>query len=239
VTPIPLLWQQGGLFAIDKPAGALVVPGRREDAQACLREQLQEGLGQPVWVVHRLDRDTSGVLLFALDAASHRAASMAFEKGQVRKTYLALVAPPLEASQVVDVALLPARRGRMRLARAGEVGKAARTRLRPLERYAQGGLVEAEPLTGRTHQIRLHLQAVGAPLLVDAQYGRPDVLTRAALGGLGEDVVLARSPLHAARLVLAVGGGLPAIDVEAPMPEDMRTTAGLLRLQGPTVKGGD
>ncbi len=237
MTGSPLLWQAGGLVAVNKPAGVLVVPGRRDEV--CLRAQLEASLGQPLWVVHRLDRDTTGVLLFALDADSHRAANLAFEAGEVAKTYLALVAPPLDAPRVVQVPLLPARRGRMRLARQGEVGKPAQTRLRPIEGYAKGGLVQAEPLTGRTHQVRLHLQAAGSPLLLDPQYGRPEALTEAALGGVGEEVVLARPPLHATRLVLAGGGGLPAVDVEAPLPDDMLRVLGLLRRQGPTVKGRD
>lgn len=238
MTPFPLLWSGGGLIAVDKPAGVLVVPGRTESREPCLRHRLEASLGRPVWVVHRLDRETSGVVLFALDADSHRAASLAFEKGEVRKTYLALVTPALRAPVIVDSELLPARRGRMRLARAGEVGKAARTRLRPLEIHARGGLVEAEPLSGRTHQIRLHLQAAGCPLLVDAQYGRPVPLTEASLGGQGEEVVLARTPLHAARLVLEAGSALPPVDVEAPLPADMRTALAYLR-QGATVKGAD
>jgi 23S rRNA-/tRNA-specific pseudouridylate synthase len=239
VTGVSVLWRAGGLLALDKPPGVLVVPGRRADPELCLRKQLEESLGQPVWVVHRLDRDTSGVVLFALDVATHRAANVAFERGEMKKTYLALVAPPLVAPVVVEVALLPARRGRMRLGKPGEAGKAARTRLRPLERYPRGGLVEAEPLTGRTHQVRLHLQAAGSPLLVDAQYGRPEVLTAGALGGMGDAVVLARTPLHAARLVHRGGGGLPAIDVEAPLPADMQEALSLLRRQGATVNGDD
>ena len=231
-----LLWRKEGLLAVNKPAGVLVVPGRRE--KASLRQQLEAALGQPVWIIHRLDRDTSGVLLVALDAASHRAASLAFESGSVDKHYLALVRPPLQTALLVDAPLLPARRGRMRLANAGEGGKPAQTRLRPLERYQKAGLVEAQPLTGRTHQIRLHLQAAGSPLLVDPQYGRPEAITEAELGGPHEAVVLARTPLHAARLVLR-SRNLPDVDVEAPLPPDMRQALSLLRHQGPTVKGGD
>lgn len=239
MTAVSVLWRGGGLVAVDKPPGVLVVPGRHDGPEACLRQQLEAALGHPVWVVHRLDRDTSGVMLFALDAASHRAASLAFERGEARKTYLAMVTPSLEAPVIIDAALLPARRGRMRLARPGETGKPARTRLRPIECHLRGGLVEAEPLTGRTHQVRLHLQAAGSPLLVDAQYGRPEPLTHASLGGRGEDVVLGRTPLHSARLVLEASGGLPSVDVEAPLPEDMRQALLLLRAQGATVKGAD
>lgn len=236
---VPLLWREAGLVVVNKPPGVLVVPGRRPDAQQpTLREQVEATLGRPVWVVHRLDRDTSGVVLFALDAASHRAASLAFQRGLARKRYLALVFPALEVPRIVDVALLPARRGRMRLVRSGEAGKAARTRLRPLECYALGGLVEAEPLTGRTHQIRLHLQFAGSPLLVDAQYGRETPVTQASLGGLGEGVVLARTPLHAAHLAVQ-GEGIPSVDVQAPLADDMQQALTLLRGQGATVKGAD
>jgi RluA family pseudouridine synthase len=239
VTSLPLLWRGAGLLAVDKPPGMLVVPGRRTDGGPSLREQLEESLGQPVWVVHRLDRETSGVLLFALDAASHRAASLAFEHGRFRKTYLALVAPPLKRPLLVEAPLVPARRSRMRLARQGEAGKAARTRLSPLESYAQAGLVEAEPLTGRTHQIRLHLQSAGSPLLVDAQYGRPSLVTQALLGGTGPGVVLSRTPLHAARLAFEGGDGLPPLDVRAPLPADMQEVLAVLRRYGATVKGAD
>jgi 23S rRNA-/tRNA-specific pseudouridylate synthase len=108
-----------------------------------------------------------------------------------------------------------------------------------VERFSRVGLVEAEPLTGRTHQIRLHLQLAGSPLLVDAQYGRPSPVTEVSLGGSADTVVLSRTPLHAARLVLAGGEGLPALDVEAPLPADMRAALLFLRRQGATVKAGD
>jgi tRNA pseudouridine32 synthase / 23S rRNA pseudouridine746 synthase len=239
VTDVVLLWRGPGLIAVDKPPGVVVVPGRRRDSGPSLRALVEESLGQSVWVIHRLDRDTSGVVLFALDAATHRAGSLAFERGQVRKSYLALVAPPLRAPSTVDASLMEARRSRMRLAKAGEAGKAARTRLRPLAAYGRIGLVEAEPLTGRTHQIRLHLQAAGSPLLVDPQYGRPQPFTEAELGGCTGRVVLARTPLHASRLVLDGADGLPALNVESPLSADMQEALELLRGQGATVNGED
>jgi RluA family pseudouridine synthase len=238
-----VLFRGEGLLAVDKPAGMLVVPGRNPDGGRSLRELLEEELGTRLWVVHRLDRDTSGVLLLALDATSHRAASLAFERKEVRKTYLALVAPPLEVPRLVARALVAARRGRMRLAGPGEAGKPARTRLRPVEVHPLGGLVEAEPLTGRTHQVRLHLQAAGSPLLVDPQYGRPEPATASALGGRGDAVVLGRTPLHAARLALPPGLGLPALDVRSSLPADMQRALELLRGtaegQGEMVNDGD
>ena len=217
---IPILWSGPGLLAVDKPPGMAVVPGR-DASRTTLRAVLEAQLGRPLWIVHRLDRDTSGVLLLALDAASHRAASQAFESGRVEKRYRALVWPPLAAPVKVEAPLVPARRSRMRVARPGEAGKAAVTELRPLEIHPPVQLVEAVPLTGRTHQIRVHLRHAGSPLLVDPQYGRPEPITGAALGRSGGEVLLARTPLHASRLVLAAGEGLPALDVTAPLPADM------------------
>lgn len=226
---IPVLWTGAGLVAVDKPAGMPVVPGRSEAGGPPLRERLEAQLGQRLWVVHRLDRDTSGVLLLALDAATHRAASLAFEHGTPEKRYLALVSPPLGGPVRVDAALVPARRSRMRVARPGEEGKSAVTELVPVETFDEVALVEARPLTGRTHQIRVHLRHAGAPLLVDPQYGRPDPVSERRLGGASDAPVLARTPLHASRLVLPGSDGLPAADVSAPLPADMARALTLLR----------
>ena len=226
---ISILWTGPGLVAVDKPAAMAVIPGRSLESGPPLRERLESQLGRKVFVVHRLDRDTSGVLLFALDAQSHRAASLAFEQGRADKRYLALVSPPLAGPVRVDAALVPARRSRMRVAQPGEEGKPAVTELTPVETFGEVGLVEARPLTGRTHQIRVHLRHAGAPLLVDAQYGRPEPVTERQLGGHSDAGVLARTPLHASRLVLPGGEGLPPVDVSAPLPEDMARALALLR----------
>ena len=226
---IPVLWSGPGLIAVDKPVGMPVIPGRSTEGGPPLRERLESQLGRQVWVVHRLDRDTSGVLLLALDAETHRAASLAFEHSKADKRYLALVSPPLSRPVRVDAALVPARRSRMRVAQPGEEGKQAVTELTPVETFGDVALVEARPLTGRTHQIRVHLRHAGAPLLVDAQYGRPEPVTERRLGGESDTVVLARTPLHASRLVLPGGEGLPAVDVSAQLPEDMARALALLR----------
>jgi 23S rRNA-/tRNA-specific pseudouridylate synthase len=129
----------------------------------------------------------------------------------------------------VEAALVPARRSRMRVAGPGEAGKPAVTELQPLETFGDVGLVEARPLTGRTHQIRVHLRHAGAPLLVDPQYGRPEPVTERRLGGTSDTGVLARTPLHASRLVLPGAEGLPPVDVSAPLPPDMARALELLR----------
>lgn len=226
---IRILWSGPGLVVVDKPAGVPVVPGRQPERGPSLRELVERQLGCRIWVVHRLDRDTTGVLLLALDAESHRAANQAFERGRAHKRYLALVSPPLASDRVVDLELAPARRSRMRPVRPGETGKPARTELRPLETLGEVQLVEAVPLTGRTHQIRIHLRHAGAPLLVDPQYGRPEPFNGVRLGLASQAVTLSRTPLHASRLVLEDSAELPGLDVSAPLPEDMARVLEALR----------
>ncbi len=208
------------LLAIDKPAGRLVIPGRVA-GEVSLREELAPIHG-PLWVVHRLDRGTSGVLLFARTAAAHRHLNLQFERGEPRKTYLALVAgrPPDRFECAAGIA--PARKGRMKAVPAGDPrGKAARTTFRVLERFEPAGgpgplaLVEASPETGRTHQIRVHLREAGFPLAFDPDYGGAEPLR----GGDGE-VLVARTPLHAAALALRHPAGEPLV-VSAPWPEDL------------------
>jgi len=225
VTLLAILTRQGGLVAVDKPAGLLVIPGRAEDAAPCAQALLQGQLGQQVWICHRLDRDTSGVLLFATDAQAHRAASMAFERGEVDKRYLALVQGRVTQPLDIELALVEARKRKVRVALPGELGKASRTLVRPLETFERASLVECEPLSGRQHQLRVHLRARGHPLLVDHQYGRRQPLTAKELGGEGEVVVLARTPLHASTLTIPALGFTAA----SPLPPDLEAALRLLR----------
>ena len=104
-----MLGSAEGLVAIDKPPGLLVIPGRSVDDQLCARDLLAEQLGTKIWVCHRIDRDTSGVVVFATTAEAHRSASMAFEEGSAKKKYVALVEGVIEAPMIV-VARKPMRR---------------------------------------------------------------------------------------------------------------------------------
>ncbi len=225
-----VLYEDADLLAVDKPAGRLVIPGRGTDERS-LREELEAAHGR-LWVVHRLDRGTSGVLVFARSAAAHRALNVGFDRGEPRKRYLALVRGSPPAERRIEMAIAPSRRGRMRPARRGDPrGKASATVVRALEAFPgaawTGGplaLVEALPETGRTHQIRVHLSWVGLPLAVDPDYG-----DAAPLRGPGGEVLLARTPLHAARLELRHPAGGGTLALEAPMPGDMRAVLEALR----------
>jgi tRNA pseudouridine32 synthase/23S rRNA pseudouridine746 synthase len=230
VTGIAVLHADAHLLAVDKPAGRLVIPGRSGD-ETSLREELEAIHGR-LWVVHRLDRGTTGVLVFARDAASHRTLNLAFDRGEPRKRYLALVRGTPPAERRIDVAIAPARRGRMRPAQAGDPrGKPSATVVRLLEQFPArpwaGGalaLVEALPETGRTHQIRVHLADAGFPLAVDPDYGEDEPLR-----GPDAAILLARTPLHAARLELAhPGSGAPLV-LESPLPPDLAASVAALR----------
>lgn len=217
---LSILYQDEQLVAIDKPPGLLVHrtgldAGETQFALQLLRDQL----GRPVWPAHRLDKGTSGVLLFALDADTARQLGQAFEAPDlVQKNYLAVVRGWPPASGLIDHPL----RRMADDARAGrEEVQAAQTRYRTLERYElplpQGdfpttrcALVELQPLTGRRHQLRRHLKHIAHPIIGDATHGKGP-LNRAIAELLG----LQRLWLHAQHLALRhpVSGAL--LDLEA------------------------
>jgi len=221
---LSLLYADEQLVAVDKPAGQLVIPGRGAP-ETTLYDEAQEAYGR-LWVVHRLDRGTSGVVLFPRTAEAHRTLNLAFDRREVAKRYLALVrgAPPPEAR--IEVPIAPARRGRMRPARPGDArAKQAATVVRLLSVYRPRpplpgmALVEIFPETGRTHQIRVHLAWAGTPLAVDPDYGDRGPLVDAA----GE-IRLERTPLHAASLEFHHPTTRVTLRIEAPLPEDMART---------------
>ncbi len=122
--PIVVLHDDGSLVAVDKPAGEPVIAARGEPPSACVQKRLERQLGRRIFVVHRIDRDASGVVLFALDAAAHRAASLAFEHRRVEKQYLAFVAGVLDARRWT--ARRAAARGATGQDAAGAPGRAGR-----------------------------------------------------------------------------------------------------------------
>jgi 23S rRNA pseudouridine1911/1915/1917 synthase len=209
--PARILFCDDALVAVDKPAGVAAQATLTSD-QGTLPELVAAAVGGPVTIVHRLDRETSGVTVLARTPAAATALSAAFRDGLVGKTYLALCArAPVPRDGRVDAPLGkdPLRPGR-RCVRAG--GDPAATTYATLREGASGcALVEARPETGRTHQLRVHLAHLGAPLAGDARYGGPRRVG---------DVEVARVMLHAARLALAhPATGAPLV-FAAPLPAD-------------------
>jgi RluA family pseudouridine synthase len=229
---VRILYRDDSVIAVDKPAGVLTVAGRGETAPPLIDQVRVEN--PQALPVHRLDRDTSGVVIFALNPEAHRALNAAFEGRRAEKTYLALVRGDLAETQRVDLSLVEGRRGSMRVA-VKERDKDAQTALtviEPRERFGNYTLCACSPRTGRTHQIRVHLSAIGHPLVVDPRYGedRPLCIGELWSGAPDPDgVVLARTPLHAASLRLPHPGGKTWLSVEAPLADDIARALDLLR----------
>jgi RluA family pseudouridine synthase len=219
------------LVAVAKPPGRIVVPGRGAPEQT-IRQEAEALLG-PLWVVHRLDRGTSGVLLLARTKEAHRVLCMAFEHHRVAKRYLALVKGVVLAEARVDAPVGPGRKGRMRVGEGIPGGRASSTFVRPLAAFApHASLVEAYPASGRTHQVRVHLAHAGHPLLVDPDYG-----DEGPWRGPDGAVLLERTPLHAASLELLHPSTGAPLRVEAPLPPDMQGAVRALRADQESKSG--
>jgi RluA family pseudouridine synthase len=215
--PLALLHEDEDVVAVAKPSGEPVIAARGEPRSQCLQKRVESRLHRRIWVVHRIDRDASGVVLFALNADAHRELSLAFEHRQVVKTYLAFVAGSVEPPRGrIEVPLHPARRGKTRPALPGEPGaQPSATEYVTRATWPVASLLEVHPLTGRHHQIRVHLRSVGAPILFDPLYGR---------GPVPEGVAGApcrRLALHSRRIDVPAPRGGGRLVVAAPLAEDL------------------
>lgn len=230
LTESAVLFSDGVLLAVDKPPGLPTTP-TADPARATLVGLVRAWLGSspsggaPYLGVHqRLDRDTSGVVLFTVDAAANAGLARQLEGGEVEKTYLALTARPAvlpAPSWRRRSALDASDHGRARRVRSvGSGGQLAETSFRRLEVLRHGLVVEVLPSTGRKHQIRAHLAEAGLPILGDAAYGGP---VRAA------GVSVPRAMLHAVRLALVHPLTGRPLAIESGLPEDFRRLLASLR----------
>ena len=222
MTPtIVLLHADRDIVAVSKPAGLPVIPAPPPSSPAdSLRIMLERELGCALWVVHRLDRDASGVVVFARSADAHRALCLAFERREVAKAYAALTAGvPEPPTGTIEIPLHAARRGKTRPAAPGEPGlREAITAYSTERTWRKGpsrvGLVSARPRTGRHHQLRVHFRAIGTPLVHDQLYGKGADLT-----GL-TDLPCQRLALHATHLVIPEAVLGTRFEFEAPLAPD-------------------
>jgi RluA family pseudouridine synthase len=220
IDSINTLFSDEHIVVVNKPAGLPTLPDGYDKTAPHLAQALAPQFGR-VWIAHRLDRGTSGVMVVARTAEAHRSLNMQFDGREVKKTYHALIAgdPPWEAYTVK----LPLRADGDRKHRTvidhGK-GKPAVTHLKVLERQDTRALVEARPETGRTHQIRVHLAALGLPVLGDLLYGGAAAL---------EGRPIERTALHAAALIFRHPITLEQLRFEAPYPADFERALRALR----------
>jgi RluA family pseudouridine synthase len=203
-TTVPILYDDQDVLAVSKPEGLASIP-TRDQGEESLLTRLAAALAEKVYVVHRLDKEASGIILFARNAAAHRHLNEQFSHGQVRKTYLALAHGLLEAETgVIDQPLREFGSGRVAVDL--ERGRPCTTQYLRREFVGPHTLVEARPLTGRRHQIRVHFYSIGHPLVGDPRYGE------AAL-----QAGFPRLMLHAHRLEFQFPSGARVM-LEAPLP---------------------
>ena len=168
--PLDVLHHDHALLLVNKPAGLLSVPGRGAHLADCLLSRVQAAFPEAL-LVHRLDRDTSGVMVFALSRHAQRHLGLQFEKRQLRKTYIARVWGHVEQREgAVDLPLIVDWPNRPRQKVDHENGKPALTRWRVLKHEDGATRLRLMPETGRSHQLRVHMQAIGHPILGDPLY---------------------------------------------------------------------
>lgn len=225
--PLDILFENEDLLVVNKPAGMVVHPSPGHDAGTLVHAVLGhvpglEGIGGEIrpGVVHRLDKDTSGLILLAKNERAHRWLQDQFRLRKVEKTYLALVdgAPPTPSGRVeASLGRDPAHRKRMAILPPGK-GREAASEYRTLERYKAHTLLEVHPLTGRTHQIRLHLAFLGCPVVGDRVYGKKK-----------PTVEISRQFLHAQKLKIILPGEQAPILFLAALPSELVNVLEYLR----------
>jgi 23S rRNA pseudouridine1911/1915/1917 synthase len=224
--PLEIIHEDADIVVVDKPAGMVVHPAHGHHNGTLVNALLAHctdlsGIGGELrpGIVHRLDKDTSGLLVVAKNDVAHRDLQRQFKQRLVHKTYLALTEGLLPAPHGVIEAAIgrdPQRRKRMAVLPRG--GREARTEYRVLEYFVQHTLVEAEPITGRTHQIRIHLASIGHPIAGDSVYGFRK-----------QRLPLRRQFLHAARIAFTLPrSGQPA-EFTSELPDDLATVLDALR----------
>lgn len=234
-----IIFEDDYVLVVNKPADLLTIPDRFDAKKPSLLGTLSQQLGK-IFTVHRLDRETSGIIVFAKTEEAHRHLSIQFEKHETSKIYLALLDGVLHQEEgEINKPIAPhsSISGKMVVAKRG---KESLTLYKVIERFKYFTLVEANIKTGRTHQIRVHFQSIGYPLAVDVLYGRKQFIllsqiksNRFKLNKLEEErPIMSRTTLHAHKLVFRHPATEEPMTFEAPVPKDFSALLNQLRKWG-------
>ena len=236
-----LVHEDENIVALNKSSGIAVSPDRWDPSLERLDKLAAKALKiQKIYIVHRIDRDTSGLVIFAKNSETHKTLSAAFEARQIKKRYIVAVhGRPSWNETLCDLPLVPDG-NKLHLTIIDKYrGKPSLTRFRLLGSAGNYSILEASPETGRTHQIRVHLVALGHPVVCDELYGKAkpvllSAIKRAWRGDpLEERPLLSRLGLHAAELFIPGYAGV-GLALKAPLPRDM---AALIHQMEKTVGG--
>ena len=229
-----ILYEDADLLVVNKPPGITIIPERFDKEKESLQALLEKQHGK-LFVVHRIDRETSGVICFAKNEVAHKNLSQQFEHRQVGKIYLALVKGKVQPEAgTIDkpISENPAHPGTMV---TGKKGKEALTLYKVNEQFKSAALLEVEIKTGRTHQVRVHLASIGNPLLVDSIYSNTGAFYFSGIKrnykatNEEERPTIARLTLHAFRLSLKHPSTGADMEFSAPSPKDIEVVLKLLR----------
>ncbi len=227
---LPVIFEDAALIIIDKPAGLVVHPGNGNESGTLMNALLHHApalaLVPRAGIVHRLDKDTSGLLVVAKTLVAQTDLVRQLQARTVKRHYLALVHGRVAHDGMVDAPIgrHPVQRIKMAVVRAG-AGKEARTHYAVRERFAAATLVECRLETGRTHQIRVHMNSIGHPLVGDATYGKK----KSGKADAGQLDTFPRQALHAWRLALVHPDGGNEMAWESPLPADFTALLESLR----------
>lgn len=238
-TNINILYSDEDIIIINKPAGMLSIPDRFEASKENLTFLLKSNYEGEIFVVHRIDRETSGVICFARNAESHKHLNNQFLKHTIEKVYLALVEGilnPETGTIEASIAPHPYQEGKMI---AGKVGKEAITHYKVLEKFKMATFVEIKIETGRTHQIRVHFKYLNHPLLVDSVYGKREAVYSKEIKGFKfhgitpegelERPLMQRLSLHASKIGIIHPTTEKKMEWEAELPKDFKATLNQLK----------
>jgi 23S rRNA pseudouridine1911/1915/1917 synthase len=218
--PLEVIFENTDLIIVNKPAGMVVHPGAGHKSGTLVHAVLAhtpdiEGIGGELrpGVVHRLDKNTSGLIILAKNDYSHQWLARQFKERMARKKYLALVdGTPPTASGRIEAAIGrdPVKRKSMAIT-IPDKGRAAITEYQSLERFQNHTFLEIKPITGRTHQIRVHMAFIGCPVVGDTVYGKKQA-----------SVPIKRHFLHAASLTIVIPGEVESRTFNAPLPNELK-----------------
>jgi RluA family pseudouridine synthase len=230
-----VLWLDDDLLVVNKPAGLLTIPHGYDPTQPYLVDLFRKDYGS-LWVVHRLDRETSGVMVLARNAIAHRKLNTQFEQRRTQKIYHALVIGMPDWTKLhIDLPLRIDGDRKHRTIIDPRGGKIASTDVQLLERLGNYSLIEAQPHSGRRHQIRAHLAAKGHPIVVDELYGDGQAVKLSAVkpdyrsGSQDEKPLLERLGLHACELAITHPRNDRSLQIKAPYPTDFKRALNQLR----------